>query len=604
VVETFTSANFSTAATTRRSFHHDPQLRPIVGTLTIAGKGTFTSATYYDEQGRAAQSISPSGYIQKTEYQAAGTTAATYSGQYAKRIYDNDGAAGAQRTHWSATARYLDGQIQTMVVGANMTTGKGYDGFGRVSSITTTATGATQGNLQSATYSFDAMGNLMSRADTAAAAMNDTFTYDLLNRLLTSAGTSPAAMTYTDNGNINTKDGVQYAYITGTHKLCKTAATAATDCTAAGTGITYAYDGLTVGNTGTAGNVTTISNGGGVGGSGTATSTTTLAGYTPWNMPTTITKTFPTAGPGGTALTNSLTYTYDASHSRVVEQSSVHGTTLYLGGYERIDRSTAGSGNAQQYIEHRNYIATPEGIVGIITTRAPPADVNGVVATSATLPAGISATELRYWLKDHLGSIVATTDDLAAVQQRFRYDAWGKRVCALATGALSDICGAGGGVNGANTLEERGFTGHEMLDEVGLIHMNGRLYDATTGRFLQSDPIIQDAYSSQSYNRYSYVLNNPLSFTDPSGFSWWTKWRRPIFALVAAIAVPWLATEFMLGSNAAWGAGLAAEGGMGTSVLTSAGQAIANVAGGLASGGISGGNVKSALIGVDVEKRN
>lgn len=48
--------------------------------------------------------------------------------------------------------------------------------------------------------------------------------------------------------------------------------------------------------------------------------------------------------------------------------------------------------------------------------------------------------------------------------------------------------------------------------------MNGRIYDPTLGRFLQADPHIQAPMNSQSYNRYSYVLNNPLSYTDPSGY--------------------------------------------------------------------------------------
>ncbi len=64
----------------------------------------------------------------------------------------------------------------------------------------------------------------------------------------------------------------------------------------------------------------------------------------------------------------------------------------------------------------------------------------------------------------------------------------------------------------------RGYTGHEMLDAAGIIHMNGRIYDAKLGRFLQADPVIQFPHYSQGQNRYSYVLNNPLTHTDPSGY--------------------------------------------------------------------------------------
>lgn len=64
----------------------------------------------------------------------------------------------------------------------------------------------------------------------------------------------------------------------------------------------------------------------------------------------------------------------------------------------------------------------------------------------------------------------------------------------------------------------RGFTDHEHLDEFGLIHMKGRVYDPVIGRFLSADPYVQDVESSQSWNRYSYVWNNPLTSSDPSGF--------------------------------------------------------------------------------------
>ncbi|VVH60616.1 Rhs-family protein [uncultured Gammaproteobacteria bacterium] len=100
-------------------------------------------------------------------------------------------------------------------------------------------------------------------------------------------------------------------------------------------------------------------------------------------------------------------------------------------------------------------------------------------------------------------------------------------------------------------LTNRGFTGHEHIDEMGFIHMNGRVYDPQIGRFLSADPHIQDPYNTQSYNRYSYVMNNPLKYTDPSGY-WWNpfkaaakawrsvwrgvkKYGRQIVAIVVAI---------------------------------------------------------------------
>jgi RHS repeat-associated protein len=67
---------------------------------------------------------------------------------------------------------------------------------------------------------------------------------------------------------------------------------------------------------------------------------------------------------------------------------------------------------------------------------------------------------------------------------------------------------------------ERSFTGHEHLDAFGLINMNGRVYDPILGRFLSPDKYVQAPGFTQSFNRYSYCLNNPLIFTDPSGNTW------------------------------------------------------------------------------------
>ena len=75
---------------------------------------------------------------------------------------------------------------------------------------------------------------------------------------------------------------------------------------------------------------------------------------------------------------------------------------------------------------------------------------------------------------------------------------------------------------------------HENVEHADIIHMNGRIYDPTLGRFLQADPFIQAPRNSQSFNRYSYVLNNPLSYTDPSGYLWNTI-TKPFKKLQRAI---------------------------------------------------------------------
>lgn len=94
---------------------------------------------------------------------------------------------------------------------------------------------------------------------------------------------------------------------------------------------------------------------------------------------------------------------------------------------------------------------------------------------------------------------------------------------------------------------DRGYTGHEQLDDSGLIHMNGRIYDPELGRMLSPDPFVQVPEYSQNFNRYSYVLNNPLNATDPTGYSWisnafdsvgsWFKenWRQVVVIVVVVV---------------------------------------------------------------------
>jgi RHS repeat-associated protein len=76
------------------------------------------------------------------------------------------------------------------------------------------------------------------------------------------------------------------------------------------------------------------------------------------------------------------------------------------------------------------------------------------------------------------------------------------------------------------TETPRGFTDHEHIQTVGLIHMNGRVQDPVLGRFISPDP--SDALNpGVGFNRYAYALNNPLSFTDPSGFEIGDRFGAP-----------------------------------------------------------------------------
>ncbi|WP_444901861.1 RHS repeat domain-containing protein [Microbulbifer sp. SSSA007] len=126
----------------------------------------------------------------------------------------------------------------------------------------------------------------------------------------------------------------------------------------------------------------------------------------------------------------------------------------------------------------------------------------------------MQSTEKVFQYLDHLGSVDLLTEEGANVIQQMSFDVWGQRRNSSDWSALSQSSLAG--FDTVNTTW--GYTGHEMLDAVGLIHMNGRIYDPRLGRFMQADPFVQAAADTQMYNRYSYVRNNPVNATDPSGY--------------------------------------------------------------------------------------
>jgi len=113
---------------------------------------------------------------------------------------------------------------------------------------------------------------------------------------------------------------------------------------------------------------------------------------------------------------------------------------------------------------------------------------------------------------DHLGSIVKVADDAGITVAEQNYDAWGRE---RNPGSWNYY--APGTAPAKPSWLYRGYTGHEMLPEYGLINMNGRMYDPANGRMLRPDNYIQDPLNTQSYNRFSYCWNNPLKYTDPTG---------------------------------------------------------------------------------------
>lgn len=119
-----------------------------------------------------------------------------------------------------------------------------------------------------------------------------------------------------------------------------------------------------------------------------------------------------------------------------------------------------------------------------------------------------TSKEFLYLHRDYLGSITTITNDLAETVESRSFDAWGNIV------SIKDK--NGNEIESLGVLD-RGYTGHEHLQSVGLINMNGRIYDPLLHRFLQPDNDIQNPFNTQNYNRYGYVMNNPLKYNDING---------------------------------------------------------------------------------------
>ena len=138
-------------------------------------------------------------------------------------------------------------------------------------------------------------------------------------------------------------------------------------------------------------------------------------------------------------------------------------------------------------------------------------------------------------------------------------------------------------------LTERGFTGHQHVDRLDLIHMNGRTYDPKVGRFMQADVFVPHPGDTQSYNRYSYVRNNPLNATDPTGYFDLKDGLKMVGAAVAAYyTFGWDYGAFEAAAGSCFAAGSGAAIGAG---------AASGAAAGFVSGGIMGGNMEGALQG-------
>jgi len=120
--------------------------------------------------------------------------------------------------------------------------------------------------------------------------------------------------------------------------------------------------------------------------------------------------------------------------------------------------------------------------------------------------------KITFYHTDHLGSTTLATDAQGYVVEQTEY---------LPYGAVSRHTGT--------VSTSHRFTGQRLDDTTGLYFYHARYYDPQLDRFISADSVIQAASDPQSLNRYSYVRNNPVRYTDPSGHGWFKKFFEKIW---------------------------------------------------------------------------
>jgi RHS repeat-associated protein len=384
-----------------------------------------------------------------------------YSGEMFRVSDDRTG-----RRFWEARGSAQDGQLSEELFGNDLVTRYGYsDRTGRLASIRTAKAGLSS-QLRDLSYAYWADGNLLRQSDRRAG-QHERFEFDAGNRIRRwvraeadgreQNGGWKVDFAIDDFGNLTRRKFTPGKQTGGDPQDLTFSYQAGTDRLVGAPWGKFEYDGR---------------------GQQVRRPEGEEVEYTMFGLPKRIT------GP------RAATFQYDANGQRVEKRRSGSDFTIYVPGfYEKR--------GSDSQIEHVFYVQAKSTIVAQVTR-------DEAAATEKTL----------FLHSDRLGSVDAVSAEEGTVVERSRRDPFGNRVLDFNRPIIP------GTVPRPPAGEVRlGFTGHEQDDDLGLVNMGGRLYDARLGRFITPDPLIRETFYGPSYNRYSYALNNPLRSVDPTGFS-------------------------------------------------------------------------------------
>ncbi|KRD39242.1 hypothetical protein ASE35_02430 [Lysobacter sp. Root916] len=490
-----------------RSYQYDVMGR-VKRVETVIDGATYVAQTEYDELGRPWLSQDASGRWSKVEFNVRGMPSATCDvglnpeGTQAGCPSDANTVSRTLETDaWGNAISERRGNSAAMDVKRSYSTLTG-----RLESLC--AGNASTCNLMKELYAWDAAGNLHTQQKENR--YLETFTYDSLNRLV--------------EGRQAMRDGVTVDLVTQRFAYDLIGNVCRKDDR------TYRYDG----NAGCGA--------GGLEGNGSASA----------SGPHRVAETVLDGG-------GSVFYYYDAHGNQTVrdEPGTANDRTAYYSSDDLAYEISLGNGTRTRFwygSDGQRYKREDGGKTTLYLGNVEIVTDLGVTTIKRTLGGvllqqivGTSVTK-RFLFHDRLGSLVRTATESGAVFNNMDFAAYGAR--------RSHLTGTGSGA--APSLTTRGFTGHEHVDAVGVIHMNGRIFDPSLGRFLQVDPFIQDPENPQSWNAYTYVFNNPLRYTDPSGMLGVEErqWLGAIVALTMIIvgqpvgiaeAVAWTALSGFVG---------------------------------------------------------